>query len=116
VIARLAVVALAATRLTRAIQHEQIGEPIRTRIDRWLDRPLPGATVAPGVVCADDLDAFVRRQWLRDMTDCDHCFGFWIALGVVVAWRIPPARPVIEALAVAAILSAVVDHYPDWSA
>lgn len=114
-LARTVVIALAATRLLRALQHEQIGDPVRARIDRWLDRPLPGATNEPGQISADDLNAMVRRDWIRDLATCDHCIGFWTALTVTIAWRIPPARPIVEALAAAALLSAIVDHYPNWS-
>lgn len=107
-IARLIIVGLAATRLTRAIQHEKIGEPVRDFIDTRLNPGLPADIEL-------DLEALVRREWLDELFTCDRCFGFWITLGVAAAWRIRPARPIIEALAASAILSVAVDHYPGWN-
>lgn len=101
--------ALAATRLVRAYRFEQIGEPIRDAIDEWTSQPVKNSKGQLNV------KATKRREWIRDLAECPHCSGFWITLGVVLVSRVPAARPVVRALAAATILSAFVDHYPNFA-
>lgn len=109
---RLAVTALAATRLTRALQHEEIGRPFRN----WTDRVLADPPFQVGQPLTDtQLRDMAVNEWFRELLGCDHCFGFWVALGMSVGWKIPGVRTVVYALAAAAVLSAVVDHYPGWA-
>lgn len=110
-IARIAIIGLAAARLTRAVQHEQIGQPVRDYVDDRLSPDVypPGTLLSGPVQRRAD-----RRAWLLDLATCDHCLGFWIAFGLTVGWRIRPVRLIVEALAASAILSAAVDHYTGW--
>jgi len=107
VIARIVLFGLAATRLTRALQFEKIGAPFSDRVER----------LAHPVLDDDgnlDLDSTLRRNQLHEFLTCPHCLGYWITLGIVFAWNVRPARPFIEALAAATILSAAAELYPNF--
>lgn len=110
-IGRIVLFGLAATRLTRALQFETVGRPFQDRVERFTQPVFHGETELGSL----DLDRTVRRERLHDFLTCPHCLGFWITLGIVLAWRFRPARPIIEALAAATILSAAAEHYPNFT-
>lgn len=111
---RLIITTLAAARFLRALQHEKVAEPIRYRIDKRLEA-MASDPVLPGVFTADELDAQQRREWWTALAHCDLCLGFWMSVAVTLAWRIRPLRSLIEAAAAAALVSAIVEHYPNWN-
>lgn len=98
------IVALAATRLIRAWNHETIFEVPSRAVQTWAATPVTDN----GVV---DLPATIRREKIGELFGCPHCLGVWVSIGMTVAWAFPPVRPVIRGLAAAALLSAAVDHY-----
>lgn len=97
-IKRVVVCGLAATRLVRAWRYERIGRPWLKSLMGYLERK-PSA----------------RRDWLEYLITCPHCLGFWFTLLVTLFWRVRIARPLIEALAGAMIVSAFADHYPQFN-
>lgn len=96
-LAQTTICGLAATRLVRAWRYERIGEEPRRRAIEFLDR-----------------NTNARREWVKYLLECPHCFGFWLTLAVTLLWRLRLARPLIEALAGAVIVSAFADHYPQF--
>lgn len=112
----LIVVALAATRLTRAFLFEKIGEPFRNRASK-LTQPRFEMIGEPGdaeMVVLDNARTLAIKEWFDELINCSHCVGFWFALGCVVASRFRPPRPFVRALAAAALHSAIVEHYPEY--
>lgn len=106
-LSRVIVAGLAGERLRRAWQDEVIGEPLRKLIGQW-------ATTSP--ITDDpkaDRRAAATRDFVYELTGCPHCLGFWLTLAAAVGLRTRIARPIIEALAGAVILSAFVHHYHD---
>lgn len=104
---RLIVAGLAATRLVRAYMFEEIGEPVSERVEKYLDTPVIRNRQI-------DMRAMSIKGWAKDLVTCPHCLGFWATFAFVIGYRFRPARAVIEALAGAMILSAIVDLYPDF--
>lgn len=102
---RVVVVALAATRLVRAWKYEQIGEAPYTTVQLWAATPVLDGNIV-------DVAATRRRVWIGDLFACPHCLGVWVSVALSVLYR--PLRPVIVGLASAALLSAIVDHYPQF--
>lgn len=66
-----AVVALAAGRLARAISVDEVAEPIRARLDAW---------------ASADGDDHAARRFLADLVRCPVCVGFWASLATSAAW------------------------------
>lgn len=98
---------LAAYRFIRAWFWEDVGEPFRSRADRWLD---PGYAVARG-----KQDWLRVRSWLHGLFSCPYCLGFWVTTAMVICRRIPGLRVLVNGLASAALLCVALDHYPDPS-
>lgn len=104
---RVVVVALATARLMRAWRHEQIGEPFYNAVQDWSGDPV----ISDNVV---DMRATKAKLWVGDLASCPHCLGFWTSLAFTVAWPWTPARRLVQALAAAMLVSAIVDHYPGF--
>ena len=104
------VAGLAGARLTRAWSHETIGEAVNAPIAEWTmnyEHDADGFITTPSW----ELSA---KNWVADLVDCPYCIGFWLTLACVVGLRFKVTRPVVIALAAAALQSAVVDHYPGF--
>lgn len=94
----LAVVSLAAYRLTRLVTSDKLTAPQRQAVQRW---------------------ALTRRMAERhslkldDLVGCNYCAGWWVTVLVLVAWRTRAGRPVVRAFAAAgaASLLSAVDVY-----
>lgn len=107
-IARTLFFGLAGTRLVRAALYEKVGEPYRDLVDKYLGPPDAGTEI--------DLRREKIREYLAEGANCPHCLGFWLTVGCIVTWqRFPIARPLVQGLASAAILSVIVEHYPDFT-
>jgi hypothetical protein len=108
VLARTLIAAVGATRLVRAWNYEVVGEAPREALLAKLSEPVVDDH---GLV---DVDATRRREWLKELAECPHCHGFWVTLTFVVAYRWRLARPLIEGLAGAMLLSWFVQWYPGF--
>lgn len=108
-IERVIVAGLGATRLVRAWKYEEIGEAPREAALGWLAKPV----TAPGGSRVN-VRATKAKEWAGDLLDCPHCFGFWLTVVCVVMLRFRSSRWLVEALAGAALLSAVVQWYPGF--
>jgi hypothetical protein len=101
---------LAGARLTRAWSYETIGEAVNAPIVEWAEN---FSTDDDGVITSSNAELTVK-SWVADLVDCPYCIGFWLTLGCVVGLRFRLTRPIVIALAAAAIQSALVDHYPGF--
>lgn len=115
---RVLIAALAGTRLTRAWAHETIGELFRIPIETWAAKisftPVeqPDGTVE--VVVTEPAWKLAVKPKIEELVGCSHCMGFWLTLGCVIAHRWKVTQPLVEALAAAALVSAVVEQYPGF--
>lgn len=108
--------ALATYRLTRLMVGDHLTEKLRTRIviDAFTRAGLEvpdGNTAAERVGAAERLGVpFVPKP--ARLVTCPHCFGFWVACGVVVARRVAPRLwdPIAHALAFSAVTGIVSEN------
>lgn len=70
---QVAVIALAADRLARAISIDDISEPLRDRVDRWAGR-------------ASSERQRRRRAKVAELVHCPVCVGWWTSLLASAAW------------------------------
>ena len=105
------VAGLAGARLTRAWSYEQIGAELQEQVNHQLSSPFFIELDDEGVITSP-LWRLRLKDFLHDLFDCPYCIGFWLTLACVIGLRFKVTRPVVIALAAAALQSAVVDHYP----
>lgn len=110
---RTIIAGLAGTRLVRAWRYEEVGEKPREAIMAWLDRPV-WQQIAPGHPDEINIRRTAAKEWFAELLDCPHCFGFWLTVGCALGYRNRLARPVIEALAGAMVLSTIVQWLPGF--
>lgn len=105
---RTIVAGLAATRLVRAWRYEEIGEKPREAVLGWLAKPV--------LVDGDrvGLRATIIKEWLHELLDCPHCFGFWLTLACSTLHRDRRGRILVEALAGSMVLSTIAQWFPGF--
>lgn len=108
------VVGLAAHRLARAIAFDSITDPFRHWV--WLHTNYgseagPPTGVSLKRVTRYGLDAKPRTRrlwnWFYGLISCPHCCGWWIALGLFLAWQGWSWENLIGAVAAAGFQSAL---------
>jgi len=114
---RMIVAGLAATRLVRAWNYELIGEKPREAALRWLAKPVYTPLPPTGMSRATDqvnVRATLTKEWVSNLLECPHCLGFWLTLGCAAVYPSRRGRIVVDALAGAMILSAIVQWFPGF--
>lgn len=106
--------ALAAARLVRAWNHEQIAEVAFDRVQQWANTPVMSYGRGAAVTVLNTR-ATVRRGYVGDLAACPHCLAVWVSIAMVVVYRTRVGRPVVTGLAASALVSAMVEHYPGWT-
>lgn len=101
---------LAGARLTRAWSYETIGDEVRRPIEDWA---MKFEIDQNGFVTTPDWK-MKARAFVDDLVGCPYCIGFWLTLSCVIGLRFKATRPIVIALAAAALQSAAVDHYPGF--
>jgi hypothetical protein len=106
-----AVLGLAAFRLTRLVTTDTITDPLRGWLYRWAwDESTPIEVTAPDgrrVLVPSPRAAW--RTWLYDLLTCPWCLGVWFSAAVWALWKYgdAPGRGFIAVFAIAGFQGAI---------